>query len=75
MAVHRPLQKLELAHQHGPEPVTLFHLCRRESFAPPRPAFFSGRLENGHSPVSSPFNRFCNCSLDAGVKPLRVRAA
>jgi hypothetical protein len=42
---------------------------------PHRPPFASGRLAKGHSFVSRPRNRLDNCARDAGVNPLRVRAA
>ena len=43
--------------------------------APQRPAFFSGRFANGHSLISSGLSFLNSSARDAGVKPLRVRAA
>ena len=46
MVVGRPLQELELAHQHGPEPLALGHLRLREALPPP-PAPRLGQVDEG----------------------------
>ena len=43
--------------------------------SPLRPLLASGRLTNGHSAASRPRNLLKSSSLEAGVKPFRVRAA
>jgi len=43
--------------------------------APQRPAFFSGKFANGHSLTCSGLIFLNNSTRDAGVNPLRVRAA
>src|ERR1700688_1120265 len=74
VAVRRPFDELELpddcglSHRHS----TIFAAARP---APQRPAFFSGKFAKGHSLISSGLIFLNNSALDAGVKPLRVRAA
>src|SRR5579871_4039740 len=57
-----------VSHRHS----TIFPAVRP---SPQRPAFFSGRFSNGHSLISNGLIFLNTSALDAGVKPLRVRAA
>jgi hypothetical protein len=63
-----PVNRFGFSHRHS----SIFAAVNP---APQRPAFFSGRLENGQSVISKGFSFLNSSARDAGVKPFRVRAA
>jgi hypothetical protein len=71
--IRSQLHKLNLAHEHRFHPRYSFILSAVSPW-PHRPLLASGRFANGHSSIFSPRNRRQSCSLEAGVKPLRLRA-
>jgi hypothetical protein len=68
-----PLQELGPRFQFRPEPWYSIILSD-VSPSPHRPGRFSGKLQNGHTSISSGFILRSNSARKAGVNPLRVRA-
>jgi hypothetical protein len=74
MAVRRPFDELELPHKLRLEPPTFHHLCGGQTRAP-TPGLFLGKIREGAFLDFQRLDLLNNSALDAGVKPLRVRAA
>jgi hypothetical protein len=65
MRIIGPFNELELPDKRRLDPSTLLHLRGGQ----PCPAFFSGRLANGHSLICSGLNFLNNSRREAGVNP------